>query len=76
MIKTIKEMLLDWLADITVIRLPLPTYYIYEVQVDDRPVQMKSTSSCRMYVHYLARRKYPNAKSIRVLKQTKSYCYC
>lgn len=76
MIKTLKEMLLEWWADATTTRMPLPSHYTYEVLVDGKVVQIESFSSCRMYVHYKARRKYPDAKNITVIRQTKSYGFC
>ena len=73
MIKTIKELLIEWWAGNTTTQMPLPTIYTYEVEVDGRRIQIKSMSRSRMYVHYKARRKYPNAKYIRVVKQTRQY---
>ena len=73
MIKTIKELLIEWWAGNTTTKLPIPTIYIYEVKVDDRRIQIDSMSRSRMYVHYKARKKYPNAKYIRVINQTKTY---
>ena len=73
MIKTIKELLIEWWAGNTTTKMPLPTIYTYEVEVDGRRIQIESMSRSRMYVHYKARKKYPNAKYIRVLKQTKIY---
>ena len=43
-------------------KLPIPTIYTYEVDVDGRRIQIESMSRSRMYVHYKARKKYPNAK--------------
>ena len=71
--KTIIELLIEWWARNTTTRIPLPTVYTYDVEVDGRTIQIKSTSSCRMYVHYKARRKYPKAKHIRVISQTRQY---
>ena len=73
MIKTIKELLIEWWAGSTTTKMPLPTIYTYEVEVDGRIIQIESISKSRMYVHYQARRKYPNAKYIRVVKQTRQY---
>ncbi len=73
MITTIKDMLLDWWGRETTTRMPLPTCYTYEVQVDDRLIRMESFSPCRMYVHYKARKKYPGAEHIRVVKQIRRY---
>ena len=53
--------------------MPLPTIYTYDVEVDGRTIKIESMSRSRMYVHYKARRKYPNAKCIRVINQTKTY---
>jgi len=73
MIKTIKELLIEWWAGNTTTKMPIPTIYTYEVEVDGKKIYIKSMSRSRMYVHYKARKKYPNAKCIRVLKQTKIY---
>ena len=69
--KTIIELILEWWTKTSTTRMPLPTIYTYEVEVDGRTIQIESKS--RMYVHYKARRKYPNAKYVRVLKQTRQY---
>ena len=53
--------------------MPIPTIYTYDVEVDGRIIQIESMSKSRMYVHYKARRKYPNAKYVRVLKQIRQY---
>ena len=73
MIKTIKELLIEWWAKNSTTRMPLPTIYTYEVNVDGKTVHIESMSRSRMYVHYKARRKYPNARYIRVINQTKTY---
>ena len=73
MIKTIKELLIEWWAGNTTTKMPIPTIYIYEVEVDDKTFTIESMSRNRMYVHYKARRKYPNARYIRVINQTKTY---
>ena len=73
MIKTIKELLIEWWAKNSTTRMPLPTIYTYEVNVDGKTVHIESMSRSRMYVHYKARRKYPNAKYVRVVKQTRHY---
>ena len=71
--KTIIELLLEWWARTSTTRMPIPTIYTYDVEVDGRIIQIESMSKSRMYVHYKARRKYPKAKYIRVVKQTKTY---
>lgn len=71
--KTIIELFIEWWARNTTTRMPLPTVYTYDVEVDGRTIQIKSASSCRMYVHYKARRKYSNAKYVRVVKQIRQY---
>ena len=71
--KTIIELIIEWWAKNTTTRMPLPTIYTYEVEVDGRTIQIESMSRSRMYVHYQARRKYPNAKYIRVIKRTQNY---
>ena len=73
MIKTIKELLIDWWAGNTTTKMPIPTIYTYEVDVDGKTITIESMSRSRMYVHYKARKKYPNAKYIRVINQTKTY---
>ena len=71
--KTIIELIIEWWARTSTTRMPLPTIYTYEVEVDGRTIQIESMSKSRMYVHYKARRKYPNAKYVRVVKQTREY---
>lgn len=73
MIKTIKELLIEWWVENTTTRMPLPTIYTYEVNVDGKIIHIESMSRSRMHVHYKARKKYPNAKYIRVINQTKTY---
>ena len=73
MIKTIKELLIEWWAGNTTTKMPIPTIYTYEVEVDERRIQIESMSRSRMYVHYKARKKYPNTKYIRVVKQIRQY---
>ena len=73
MIKTIKELLIEWWAGNATTKMPIPTIYTYEVEVDGRQIQIVSMSRSRMYVHYKARRKYPNAKYIRVVSRKKQY---
>ncbi len=73
MIKTIKELLIEWWAGNNTTKMPITTIYTYEVEVDGKTITIESMSRSRMYVHYKARRKYPNAKYIRVINQTKTY---
>ena len=73
MIKTIKELLIEWWARTSTTRMPIPTIYTYDVEVDGRIIQIESMSKSRIYVHYKARRKYPKAKYVRVVKQTRRY---
>ena len=73
MIKTIKELLIELWAGNTTTKMPIPTIYTYDVEVDGRRIQIESMSRSRMYVHSKARKKYPNAKYIRVINQTKTY---
>ena len=70
--KTIIELLLEWWARTSTTR-PLPTIYTYDVEVDGRTIQIESMSKSQMYIHFKARRKYPNAMYIRVVKQTRQY---
>ena len=71
--KTIIELLIEWWARSSTTRMPLPTVYTYDVEVDGRTIQIESMSKSRMYVHYKARRKYPKAKYVQVAKQTRQY---
>ena len=73
MIKTIKELLIEWWAGNTTTKMPQPTIYSYEVEVDGKTITIESMSRSRMYIHYKARRKYPNAKYIWVVKQIRQY---
>ena len=73
MIKTIKELLIEWWAGNTTTKMPIPTIYTYEVKVDDRLIHIESMSRSRMYVHYKARKKYPTAHYIRVVNQKRQY---
>ena len=73
MIKTIKELLIEWWAGNTSTKLPIPTIYTYEVEVDGKRITIESMSKSRMYVHYKARKKYPNAHYIRVVNQKRQY---
>lgn len=73
MIKTIKDLLIEWLVDISTIKMPIPTTYTYEVEVDGKTIHIKSMSRSRMSVHYKARRKYRNAKHIRVISRKRQY---
>ena len=73
MIKTIKELLIDWWAGNTTTKIPLPTIYTFEVEVEGRRIQIESMSRSRMYVHYKARKKYHNAKYIRVVSRKRQY---
>ena len=73
MIKTIKELLIEWWAGNTTTKMPLPTIYTYEVEVDGKTITIESMSKSRMYIHYQARKKYPYARHIRVFKRTKTY---
>ena len=71
MIKTIKELLIEWWAGNNTTKMPIPTIYTYEVEVDGKTITIESMSRSRMYVHYKARRKYPNARYIRVVSSGK-----
>ena len=73
MIKTIKELLIEWWGGNTTTKMPLPTIYTYEVEVDAEIIIIASMRKSRMYVYYQARRKYPNAKCIRVISQARKY---
>ena len=73
MIKTIKELLIEWWTGNNTTKMPIPTIYTYEVEVDGKTITIESMSRSRMYVHYKARKKYPKAKYIRVINQTKTY---
>ena len=71
--KTIIELIIEWWAKTTTTRIPHPVVYTYEVDVDGKTITIESMSRSRMYVHYKARKKYPKAKYIRVVKQTRQY---
>ena len=73
MIKTIRELLIEWWAGNATTKMPIPTIYTYVVDVDGKRIHIESMSRSRMYVHYKARKKYPNAKYIRVINQIKTY---
>ena len=73
MIKTIKELLIEWWAGNTTTKMPIPTIYTYEVNVDGKTITIESMSRSRIYIHYKARKKYPAAHHIRVINQTKTY---
>ena len=73
MIKTIKELLIEWWAGNSTTKMPIPTIYTYEVDVDGKTITIESMSRSRIYIHYKARKKYPNAHHIRVINQTKTY---
>ena len=73
MIKTIKELLIEWWAGNTTTKIPITTIYTYEVDVHDKTITIEIMSRSRMYVHYKARTKYPKAKYIQVINQTKTY---
>ena len=73
MIKTIKELLIEWWAESTTTKMPIPTIYTYTVDVDGKIITIESMSKSRIYIHYKARKKYPNAKYIRVFSRKKLY---
>lgn len=73
MIKTIKELLIEWWAESTTTKLPIPTIYKYEIDVDGKRITIESMSRSRMYIHYQVRRRFPNARYVRVVKRTKTY---
>ena len=73
MIKTIKELLIEWWYENNTTKIPIPTIYTYEVDVDDKTITIESMSRSRMYVHYKARKKYPDAKYIRIVSRTQTY---
>jgi len=73
MIKTIKELLIEWWAGNTTTKMPIPTIYTYEVEVDGKTITIESMSRSRMYIHYKARRRFPDASYIRVVKRIKTY---
>ena len=64
MIKTIKELPIEWWAGNTTTKMSIPTIYTYEVEVDGRRIQIESMSRSRMYVHYKTRKQCPLAKYI------------
>ena len=73
MIKTIKELLIEWWVGNTTTKMPIPTIYTYTVDVDGKTIQIESMSRSRMYVHYKTRKKYPDAHHIRVISRQRQY---
>jgi hypothetical protein len=73
MIKTIRELLIEWWAGNNTTKMPIPTIYTYEVDVDGGRIHIESMSRSRMYIHYKARKQYPNAKHIRIVSRTQTY---
>jgi len=73
MIKTIRELLIEWWAGNATTKMPIPTIYIYEVKVDGKIITIESMSKSRIYIHYKARKKYPNAMYIRVVSRKRQY---
>jgi len=73
MIKTIKELLIEWWAGNSTTKMPIPTIYTYEVNVDGKTITIESMSRSRMYVYYKTREKSPNAKYIRVVSRKRQY---
>jgi len=71
--KTIRELLIEWWAGNTTTKMPIPTIYTYEVEVDGKTITIESMSRSRMYIHYKARKNYPNAKYIRVVSRKRQY---
>lgn len=73
MIKTIKELIIEWWAGNNTTKLPIPTIYTYEVDMDGKTITIESMSRSRMYIHYQARKIFPNAKYIRVVSRKRQY---
>ena len=73
MIKIIKDLLIEWWAGNTTTKMPIPTIYTYEVEMDGKTITVESMSKSRIYIHYKARKKYPNAKNIRVVSRKRQY---
>ena len=73
MIKTIKVLLIEWWAGNATTKLPIPTIYTYEVEMDGKTITIESMSKSRIYIHYKARKKYPNAKYIQVVSRKRQY---
>ena len=71
MIKTIKELLIEWWAESTTTKMPLPTIYTYTVDVDGKRITIESMSRSRMYIHYQARKRFLDAQYIRLSKGLK-----
>ena len=71
--KTIIELIIEWWTRTSTTKMPIPTIYTDEVKVDDRLIHIESMSRSRMYIHYKTRRRFPDAKYIRVVKRTKTY---
>ena len=73
MIKTIRELLIEWWAGNTTTKMPIPTIYTYEVEVDGKTITIESMSKSRIYIHYQARRRFPNARYIWVVSRKRQY---
>ncbi len=71
--KRIIELLIKLWTRSTSTKIPLPVIYTYEVEVDGEIIIIASMRKSRMYVLYVAQKKFPNAKSIQVVKQTRQY---
>ena len=65
--------MIEWWGENNTTKMPIPTIYTYEVNVDGKLIQSKSMSRSRMYIHFKARKKYPNAKYIRVVSRKRQY---
>ena len=71
--KTIKELLQEWWSGFFFNETATTEIYTYDVEVDGKMVQIESLSCIRLYAHYLARKKYPDAKHISVKRQIRKY---
>ena len=71
--KKIIELLIKLWVKTTTPRIPLPVVYTYEVEVDGEIIIIASMTPSRMQVLNQARKIFPNAKCIRVVKQTRQY---
>ena len=73
MIMTIKELIIEWWTGNSTTKMPLPAIFTYEVDVDGKTITIESMSKSRMYIHYQVRRRFPNAKYIRVVSRRNLY---
>lgn len=65
----IMSKLIEW--SIIIDPLPIPHLYVWEVKVDNKTIHIEAIN--RVFAYLRARIRYPQAKYIRVINQTKTY---